>query len=99
MNCLRELVCVFVSNKHCRTKKIFDNKNSMDVFINILDSIHDSTYELEGKFTENVQTEAQRKKQAKKRLKQTRASGQKTCPIQNLIVRRRRENELVRNNI
>lgn len=62
MNCLRELVCVFVSNKHYRTKKKFDNKNSVDVFTNILDSIRDSTYELEGKLTENVQTEAHRGK-------------------------------------
>lgn len=59
----------------------------MDVFTNILDSIRDSTYELEVKLTENVQTEAHREK--KSRLKQIKASGQKTCPIQNLIFRRR----------
>lgn len=54
-------VCLYQINIIAPKKK-FDNKISVDVFTNILDSIRDSTYELEGKLTENVQTEAHREK-------------------------------------
>lgn len=63
--CVAVCVCMYEKERererdHCRTKEIFVNKNSVDVFTNLLDLVDDSIHELKGKYIENVQTEAQR---------------------------------------
>lgn len=49
-------VCLCVCERegdHCRTKEIFVNKNSVGVFVNLLDLLDDSIHELEGKYIKN----------------------------------------------